>query len=758
MILKTRLIIRFVLYLVFATISINAIHSQTNTSRQPIRLLVDKFVTSNVNDSILYNTDISGFIKLSLLKYPNIKIVKNDSTKIDPTKINSGQKYYNELLNKVDCILSGNYNITGNTIVVNAGFYSKDKADPGIIYTGDIDRIDFFIDDLGRQISSRLYELNGMAEKKIAILYHLNKADLSNKNKKIYASELTREIIYSFHSVENVKAPVWLDESDYTDKTKEEIINKLKLDGYLDLRFNFKKDNLMGISPCFYYKNISAQTVDSIHIPNFPADYYPNIYYTDFLVNELGGFLNSFYNFDQGSDKSYQPASISWNDLFVNDDTNSAKGNFYKSNSFLYLFMDKNQNLRDSALIKIHYRLGINKFVENRLEEAAEEFNKVLVYDNTNYDAHCALAKLFLTTGDYEGALAHVASLPLTNEINILKGQAYYGLGKYEEAKENLEKVSSANKLDHYTASVYLGYVYVELKEPERALQIINDLYLNDSTNEDIRYYYSSLLATVGINEFASLNYSRAIKLLLDAQRIYDVNYTVDYLRLSYIHVKRFDDALVLIEQEIQTGGYDPYGIYLTHALDIREMFIKDTLLGKNELKQMGRQVINALDKHIRHNPDDPYGYYYKGNTLTRMGFGTEGLSQMETAFEKDTENVSIQLDLMELYLLNNKFEKCESFYNRVATEKLNSAISTITNRDMAIMNYLLISALAIQDKDYSKYKEELDKLFNDGTDINFWSYNSYRDWLETGKYDKTTKEFLRDLTRKMEEHDKSTI
>jgi hypothetical protein len=209
-----------------------------------------------------------------------------------------------------------------------------------------------------------------------------------------------------------------------------------------------------------------------------------------------------------------------------------------------------------------------------------------------------------------------------------------------------------------------------------------------------------------------------------------------------------------LIEKEIQSGFYNPAEIYLTHALDLREIYLDPIRQGEIP----GESIIESLDFHIRFNPKDPVGYYYKGNTLTRMGLGTEGLEQMEISYGLDTLNISTQLDLMELYLLNNRFEVCEKFYFRITDNEGFKTGSTHTQRDKAIIYYLMISALRVQDKEYDQYLKELNKFFKKEVEINFWSYDSYLDWLGSCNCNSRTKLFLRDLTGQMKSYDKSGL
>ena len=734
----------------FIIFNLSTLHAQYTIKKQPIRVLVDKFGSSNILDSANFNSDISGFIKLSLLKYPSIYIVRNDSLeKTARINLNSNQQYYNNLLNNVDYILSGDYNITGNKIVITINLYKKDCASRSNYYSGEIDKIGTFMDELGRQISSRIFESDGIikaTEKNIAIIYHLNGEDYKNTDKSIYSGQLTRSIITGFPEIKNIKLMSRQNTEVNTEKTGEDLLTKLNIDGCFDLNFNFEQNGIISVSPVFVFKNNFDQAKSEITLPEYSSDYYQNFDFTTFLINELSGFLNAFYNIDRGNEYAYSPDLLDRNDPFAFMQSISSQGNLFKSDYFIYKFFEERPELADSAKIKFYNLLGENKFKETRVAEAEQEFMKVLTLDQGNYTANIGMAKIKLIRYDYEGTLNQIASLPLSNEIYLIKGQAYYGLGNLNDAKENLEKVNSTDKEDQYTKSVYLGTVYLELEDPDKALQIYRNQFISDSSDVYIRYLYGYLLANKGIDEYKNENFKGAVDYLLAAKRIYKNRDVIDYLRLAYINDHQFKEALDLIENEIQSGDYSPDDIYLTHALDLREIFI-DTLR-KSEVP--GEQVILSLDKHISFNPDDPYGYYYKGNTLTRLGKSEEGLAQMEIAYNKDSTNVSTQLDLMELYLLNNKFAECQKFYQRVMTNDKKKNQGGQSDRDVAIMDYLLISSLKIQNKDYTKYENELNKLLQKNVIINFWDYSSYEAWLKTCNCSTQTREYLTGLTEKM--------
>jgi hypothetical protein len=757
MINENRWIVAIIVSLTIFVLSPAFPQVQEASINKTVRVLIKTFTPSDKSDNQNNLGDVSVFVQLSLQKYPSVQIVGNDTTvPTENAKLRSGVQQRNEMLSNVDYIISGNYNIADNKITVFVDLFKQDDGKvKNTICTGELDKIGPFMDDMGRQIFSSILELEGISQKKIAIIYHLDKENTKDNNKITYSSQLSREIVEYFPGMENIKMMGWQDEISYQDKTDEEILKQLGADAYFDLGFNFKKDNFTSISPRFILKAGEGEKIQIVKLPTYSIDYYRNILYSTFVINELSGFLNSLYDFNKGITRAYSLNSASRDALLTLADTSSARGDFNLSNHYIYTFIDQNPDMKASRFIEVHNKLGKNKRSLYRTDEAEEEFNKVLTLEAANYDANLSMAALKLENDDYEGVLLQLAPLPVTDPINLIKGQAYYGLGLYMEARNSLETVTKVSKDELYTKSVILGAVYLELNERQKAIQVYRNLYISNPNNEDIKYLYGYLLTLQGIDEFNKKNFKTATDLLATAQKIYKSADVTDYLRKSYINEGRYGDAMTLIENEITAGSYNENYIYLTHALDVRELFIAKTPVDT----VMGLQIITLLNKHLSINPKEALAYYYKGNTLTRLGNGLEGLAQMELSYDLDQGKISSQLDLMELYLLNNKFKECENFFYRI--NKLNTATKesklTVTDRDLALMYYLLITALDIQNKDFKKYQSLLDKLLAKHTDVNFWDYNSYLSWLETADIPQDKKTRLQALTAEMSDHDETT-
>ncbi len=592
--------------------------------------------------------------------------------------------------------------------------------------------------------------------KNMAIVYTSENLD-GDKDSEI-VSQFTRNLINNFPALVNIKLQKWKNEDSFYKKTELEIFNNMQLDAFYQLNYSLNLNEISKVAPVLVVKNMNDGSFQKILLPVYSIDYYKNSDFEELLVNDLSGLLNSYFNINKGDSKEFLPASYTWSSLFPKAKSASSSGDFSKSNFYLNLLIENKPDLPDTAKVQIYYLLGNNKINEYRIDEAEEEYNKALAITPDYYWANFGIAKVMFANGNFAGALRKADGLvPATSQVYLLKGQAYMGLKQFEDAERNFNNISSRSNPEVYKSKLlFLGSIYFETDQTDEAYGIYKELYYRDTTDSNIAYLYGYLVSQKGFNEFNNQNYGDAVDLFIAANKVYSNTDVTDYLRLAFINERRFDDALEFIDQKIKEGEFSPDDIYLTHALDIREIFIDSSSERFNNLNEFGEQVLKSIELHLKFNPDDPNGYLYKGNTLTRLGRDEEGMEQTEIAYEKDALNQSVQLDLMELYILNNKLEESENFYYKVIQNNKEKKINT-TGRHQALLNYLLITSLNLQNKKYKKPQKKLNKLLKAGVVVDRWSYNSYIDWLEKSNYSEASKSFLVELTNEMKASNKQS-
>lgn len=597
-------------------------------------------------------------------------------------------------------------------------------------------------------------ETTNSTVKKITLLY-ANEKHPTEKEMASF-SQFTRKLIDDFPWVTNIQMHKWSNEDSFHGRTDKEIFNDLQLNAFYLLNISLSADEINTVEPILMVKNDKDASITKIVLPIYSIDYYQSYDFASFLMNELSGFVDSYYNENQGDKKAFLPDSFKWNTIYPMAKSASLNEDFSRSNFLLNLLMEKNSNLSDTDKLKVYYVLGNNKISQYRIEEAEEEFNKAIAIDPDDYWARFGTAKVMAENYNYDGAIRKTEGLvPATNEVYLLKGRVYMLMKQFDDAERNLNNVSSKSKPKIYKSKLLLlGSIYIENEQSDKAYMVYKELYKLDSSDPDIAYLYSYFLGLKGFDEYNKKNYDSAIDLLLNASKMSNNIDAADYLRLSFIHERRFDEALEFIAIKIEEGEYNTYDIYLTHALDIRIIFIDTDSTAYKDQDDFGEEMLKAINLHIALNPDEPKAYFYKGNTLTRLGRGDEGIEQMEIAYGKNNLDKGVQIDLMELYLLNDKIAACEEFYYTVKNNNKGAKVK-VPDRNQAIMNYLLITSLNLQKKDYKKPYKKLNKLFKSGVILDPWSYGSYLSWLENSNYDDESKTFLVELTNEMKKYNK---
>jgi len=587
--------------------------------------------------------------------------------------------------------------------------------------------------------------------KNVAIIYY--DENLTGENESSTINLFTKDIFENFPVVEKIRITKWKDGNDLKLDMESEVFDSLHIDAFYRLNFKLKSGEIYSVTPTLVLRNNTDGKTLKITLPVYSTDYYKDINFRQYVINELSGFANSFFNINQSDITKFNTTSHKAATLYPLAEKSASTDDYSRSDFFLNLLLEKNNSLDAKDEVKAINLLGNNKIKLYRIDEAEEEFNKALAVLPGNYAANFGIAKVRVERGDWDGALFKANSLtPATMEVYLLRGQAYIGRNDFENAERSFRNITKSNPDLYLKKLLFLGSIYLETEETEKAYEIYKELYQIEPSNSDIAYLYGYLLGLKGIDEFNEGNYRTAVDLLTEADQVYSTSDVSDYLRRALINEHKFDKALDLINEKIQQGDYDSESIYLVHALDIRTLIISDTSITRDETNLLGDQIIRAIDLHLKYNPDDPTGYLYKGNTLTRMGRNDEGLAQLEIAFNKNTLDRNVQLDLMESYLLNDKPEKCEGFYAKVMRKNKRNKVED-SDRYEALMNYLLISSLKVQNKKYKKPQKKLNKLFKSGVIVDRWSYNSYLKWLNNSNYDAASKTFLLDLTDKMKSH-----
>ena len=729
-------------------------HSWGQEKAQPqtgVSVVIGKFYSDEIAGKRLEN-DVPFLINRSLLSYKGLIMVEDNrfGTITVATK-DYTQKSFVDEYEGLDYILYGDVASLKDGYAINAFLFDTKN---NLIYDlkpvkGDNTTLFDMCTEIGKAVSGKIYELNTTISDQGITFALVSDAEMTMNKKGSETDYLTdlliRKAIKNLEYYENFKVLPYDECVKFYGMREDEIAEYIKANGIIHLKMVEREDFVQLLIPTFYHKSKKdGQAFDmKIIMPTIPSDYYQHIEFIDFVLSELLSFVNAIVTED-GNLKLDELVftSDSPGEYIRQGEKYQDQAQLFLSNYYYYkaLELTKEPPLRN----EIYYQLGDNKVGQNRLAEAEEEFQKILANDPENLLGTKGLGIISMHREDYNDAykkFSYVAKEnPKDENIYLLLGVTQFELGYYKPALETLKKDRMMNP-GNPVSSRYIGLSYIQLKQYDASIQEFQKLYDQDPKNGDNYYYLSYSLAEKGISEYNNGNYPVAVEYINKSNKIQPLNYTSNYLRLSYIRLGKYAAASELIEEEILRKNYDRTDIYYKHALDVREFFLK------NYDSLAGTEVIRNLMESLKYD-DNPLAYYYLGNTYIYLGQIDTGLDYLKQAREKDPNNTSIHLDLMEAMLMNNRFDDCIAFYEARLDEV---RTYVMTEKYLALMDYLMISAMRLTGKDYHKYEKELDNILEFGTNIDNWSYVPYRQWLEAGNFKPEDKSFLLDLTKQME-------
>jgi len=172
-----------------------------------------------------------------------------------------------------------------------------------------------------------------------------------------------------------------------------------------------------------------------------------------------------------------------------------------KSREYLNKYQGMSQALqeeetRNQVALSLIAR-GEEKLQENAVDEAKRLFEQALQKDPDHWLAHSYLAKIYLSSGFPQFAYRHLSRMeqldPETVEGNYLLASHWYRRGDFQQARRYAEKTKA-----HYPGSGalrnLLGNIYLELGQPDKAIQEYTAAVRLNPERSDFRSNYESLL------------------------------------------------------------------------------------------------------------------------------------------------------------------------------------------------------------------------------------------------------------------------
>ena len=294
--------------------------------------------------------------------------------------------------------------------------------------------------------------------------------------------------------------------------------------------------------------------------------------------------------------------------------------------------------------------------------EKAEEIYKSYLSQYTNIEVISSLISTLLEQKKYDDMEQYLSLVQDQNSVNYLKGIAAMGLGKYNEAESQFQKVLvSADET--LNTKVYLNRVrnYFLAEKYSEAVQA-GELYLPSLNTEKEKSIYSEMLDKIG---------------------------------LSYFRLGKYDQARTYYSKIANMKGYEAYGNFQ----------IADSYYNEKKFEKAG-----SLYKEIY----SQYGETFYGEQAYYKYIMTLSLTGNTDAFEKEKNNFMTVYPNSNLRgtitnLTTNMY--IESGNTDKVIESLNESNANTDDIGIKENNTAKIITLKLQKKDYKDIEKYISEL-----------------------------------------------
>jgi tetratricopeptide (TPR) repeat protein len=242
---------------------------------------------------------------------------------------------------------------------------------------------------------------------------------------------------------------------------------------------------------------------------------------------------------------------------------------------------------------------------------------------------------------------------PDNGEIHYSIGVAYYNLGKYEPALQELQSVQPEAKF-YMNAAIHMAIIYYKQKNIDKGIEVLKAAYdgSTDASKVDMIPYLVSLYREKGLIDEAKLIIAEG--LAVDPKNIELI------FELGVIYDKQ-GDTDEAIDQMKKVLDINPDH---ADALNYLGYTYADKGINLEEAEQMIR-------KALAQEPDNGYIIDSLGWVYYRKGQYTEATAYLERAVELVPDDPTILEHLGDLYLQMNKSDKAMEYFEKRLRKKM---------------------------------------------------------------------------------------
>ncbi len=322
-------------------------------------------------------------------------------------------------------------------------------------------------------------------------------------------------------------------------------------------------------------------------------------------------------------------------------------------------------------------------------ELAMADLNLVLERSPIQPQANYIKAQLLLQAKDYKGAQEAAQNvvnvLPDNIQATFILGASNFALKNYNQAEEYLSLYTSIYP-KNLKAQNLLANIYLAKNEPTQSLVILKGLPQHELDNNPL------LIITLA-NSYVQLNErQKSIDILRKAVTNMPDNEALRMHLISiYFKNGNFDSVINELEQVSITPSNTLKQTQTDYLLIIS--YIKDKQLDKAEEK------IKIL---LKQNPNDAKLLNLQALIKQIKGDFDNAILQYQTVLKDDKNNVTAQMGLARIYVLQSQWEKAHQYFRQIITINPKeykahlglAAISDKKNNPMAVTEKYFLDAL----------------------------------------------------------------
>ena len=276
------------------------------------------------------------------------------------------------------------------------------------------------------------------------------------------------------------------------------------------------------------------------------------------------------------------------------------------------------------------HRYGVGLLFRGRLEEAAAEFERVIVLVPSAPEAYIGLGEVRLREGNLAASAGHLQKAlqinPRLRRARHLLGSAYLKLGRTAEAKRHLSGSAGTGRL-----------------------------YLTDSWSQEQRQHALVLADQIdrGLDWLDAGQAAKGARILEEALSWHPGNVDVsNNLAIMYLQLGRAEEALNLLRDSLRQDD-SRFETYINLAA--LQMSMKEF-----------EKALATIDRAVALAPQVAQVHLTRGHILLPLDRTEEGIEALERASELDAENLSIHGELGELYLRHRRYPEAKEHFRAI--------------------------------------------------------------------------------------------